>query len=301
METNASPEQPSQDSGQTSYADRVASIFGGPDEPEQSQETDAATEEGQPEQTAQPETFELEVEGNKYVLPKPLEKAVMQEKDYTQKSQKLADRERQYELQEQQIRLAGLQQQFERSIAPELQQLGMLQQAISQPRDWNSMDTDTMLRTRAQIDGWKQQMDTLTQGLQNKQQQWTQQQQQEMQTLLAKSADAVSKRIPGWNADLQKAVREHALSEGYTAQELSSVVDPRHAVTLWKAMQFDQLQAKAKASPAPAKNVKTSPANPMSSEVKDRLNFRKAIAKAKPGTPERRHLIESRAARIFGR
>src|SRR5688572_5615221 len=33
------------------------------------------------------ELFEIEVDGVKYALPKPLEKAVLQERDYTQKAQ----------------------------------------------------------------------------------------------------------------------------------------------------------------------------------------------------------------------
>src|SRR6185312_13074674 len=111
METQTQTEQ----APAASVEDRIANIFGAEppkkqavpqqapvqEEPAQTEEPQAASEE-QPseEESAAPaeETFELEIDGEKFVLPKKLEKGFMQERDYTQKSQTLADQRRQIEL-----------------------------------------------------------------------------------------------------------------------------------------------------------------------------------------------------------
>src|ERR1700741_5392795 len=130
MDPVESTEQPSQDS----VEDRLGSILTG-DEPEQEETTEAAASD---EGTAEPETFDLEVEGEKFTLPKKLEKAVLQEKDYTQKSQSLAEQRKTLDLVHEQHRIAALAQAFQQEVGPDLQQLHMLETVINQARaaDW---------------------------------------------------------------------------------------------------------------------------------------------------------------------
>lgn len=279
-----------------SIEDRAAALFA--DEPVAPQPEEAAAPETQ-DAPAPEEFFELEVDGEKFSLPKKLEKAVLQERDYTQKSQSLADQRRQFELLHEQARISNFRQEFSTEVGPELQKLQAYDAVLKQPVDWASMTTDEAFRAKIQRDQWKDERDAIARTLQDKHQQFEKKVQDALKDLKTKASEVISKRIPNWSDDTQKAIREHAISEGYTASELDSIVDPRHTLTLWKAQQFDQLKAKAAKTVADVKTVKTTPSNPMPQQVKDKLNFRKQIAKSTPGSQEHRKLVEARAAKIF--
>lgn len=296
METETQTEQPQQDS----VEDRIGSILAGDEsEPEETQQAASEESDGSP---PADETFEFDLDGEKFVLPKKLEKAVLQERDYTQKSQSLAEQRKSLDLVHEQARVAQLHQQFQSEVAPEIQQLQMLDTVIKQTQssDWTSMSTEDLIRKRLDLDTLKEQRASLLQMVEGKRQEWTQKQQAEFERIKSVSLDTIKKRIPSWDDKLAKSIREHALAEGYTDAELTSIIDPRHAVTLWKAHQFDQLQAKAQKTVGDIKTIKTTPTNSMPQQVKEKLNYRKAIAKAPRGTPEHQRLVQDRVARIFG-
>ena len=110
----------------------------------------------------------------------------------------------------------------------------------------------------------------------------------------------MKKAIPGWSDALAKDITEHAISEGYTNQELSSFTDPRHMKTLWKAREYDRLKSAAKAVPAKIAVVKTGASTPMSPQTKDKIAFQKSKAKASSPTQKAR-LIEEKLTREFSR
>lgn len=278
METEAPvAEQPIADSV---TEDRIASIFGGGDEPAETQEAASETEAPEGEPPAE-EFFELEIEGEKFQLPKKLEKGFMQEKDYTQKSQTLAEQRRAVELQHQQAHFTQLAEQFKTDTSQENQQLQALEWAISQPVDWNSLTTEQALRQKLQVDMWRDQKVQLEKSIDSKRQDWERKQHETYAKLVRDSLELVAKRIPGWGPELAKAVTEHALGEGFTDTELRKAnTDPRLAVTLWKAQQFDALKAKATPTAQSIKAVKTTPTNPMPQRVREDLNFRKVAQKA---------------------
>ena len=294
------PEQPSQDSG---LQDRIAAKFGGSD-PEPAEPTETASEPAEIETEAAPvdETFELDYEGAKYTLPKKLEKGFMQERDYTHKSQSLADQRRVVELAQRNAHLADLAQQFQTETAQEHQQLQALEWALAQPVDWASMSTEDALRRKLQMDGWATEKGRLEKVIDGKRKEWDGKQQTEFTKLVNESLEVIKKRIPGWGPDVAKAITEHALREGFTETELRKAnTDPRLAVALWKAQQYDAIKAKAVPAAAPARAIKTTPTTPMPTDVKEKLAYRKNLQKAPPGSPERKRLISDRAARIFSR
>jgi hypothetical protein len=297
LETSA-PEQPLADSG---VEDRIASIFGNnePDEPqdtEQPQETEAASQE------PAEETFELEHEGEKFVLPKKLEKGFMQEKDYTQKSQSLAEQRRTLEHVQQQMRIAQQGAEFQQSVKAEQQEIFSIDSELKQLShvDWSSMTTDQILKIKLRVDQLKDQRDNVTKQLETKQQQFTALQQQQIQQLQSQSTDIVRKAIPAWNEQVQKEVREHALNDGYTAEEIGAIFDPRHAITLWKAAQYDKAKSQAKPAIQQAKIVKPGSSNPMSERTKQDLAFRKAVKANKPESREYKRALEDRIGAKFG-
>jgi hypothetical protein len=309
METQTPAEQ----APAASVEDRIADIFGGRTEPPESQtqeassqpDAEAASEQESPDtgEAAAPaeETFELEFEGEKYALPKKLEKGFMQERDYTQKSQSLAEQRRNTELMLEQARIGRMNEEFATETRQEQEQLRALDWALQQPVDWSSMTTDEAFRRKLQLDQWKDEKSRIEKALGEKRQQFGQKVQEQFTKLRQQSLETISKRIPGWTDATAKQIREHALSEGYTDAELGSIIDPRHVTTLWKAQQYDALKAKATPTPTTAKVVKTTPSNPMPQQVKEKLAYRKALQKAPIGSQERKRAVEARAASIFSR
>lgn len=301
-ETTPVTEQPTQDSV---TEDRIASIFGGDTEPAESQPAASETETQEGEAPAE-ETFELEMDGERFTLPKKLEKGFLQERDYTQKSQTLAEQRRAVELQHQQTHLAQLEEQFKTDTQQENQQLQALDWALNQPVDWKGLSTDDALRTKLQMDEWARQKAQIEKSVTTKRQEWDRKQHEAFAKLVNESLAVVAKRIPGWGPELAKQVTEHALNEGFTDTELRKAnTDPRLAVTLWKAQQYDALKAQATPAAIAAKTVKTTPSNPMPQRVREDLNFRKVAQKAQTDqkyakSGDFRQALQNRIASKFG-
>lgn len=255
--------------------------------PEQSQETQQSAD----------DTFEFEHEGEKWTLPKKLEKAIQNNRDYTQKSQDIANQRRTFEALNEQAKAVRLTQEFERSVSDEIRQLHAFDSVLSQPMDTNLSEAD-LLRSMVQRNQWKEQREALARSVNQKHQAYMQNFEQAQADFKTKSLEAVTKKIPGWSDATWNAVQEHARSDGYTDVELGQVIDPRHRVTLWKAHQYDQLKAKAAPAVSQVKAVKTTPSNPMPQNVKDKLAFNKALQKT-TDTTQRKHLVEARLGSFF--
>lgn len=262
------------------------------------EQTDATSDEAPAESTA-PSFEEVEWEGKTYQVPPELKEAIIRQSDYTKKSQSLADQRRSFDLQQHQARIAQMSEQFRTETAKEHQQLQALEWALNEPVDWAAMTTEQKLERSLQIQQWERSKQQLEKTLGDKRKEWGEKQNAEIAKLRASSIEAISKRIPGFSDATAKAIREHAISEGYTETELNSILDPRHVTTLWKAQQYDLLKSKATPVTQSAKAVKTSAANPMPSEVKDKLNFRKAIARTEGKPSERKAAVEARVMDIF--
>jgi hypothetical protein len=85
-------------------------------------------------------------------------------------------------------------------------------------------------------------------------------QQQSLQNHLKFESDKLASVIPELNTPkgdaIRKEIREYAKSVGWSDQELSSVYDHRAVLTLYKAMKFEQLQ---KGKPETMKKVQQAP------------------------------------------
>jgi len=322
MLDQAPPEQPSGDSGSPSLESRIGNaLFGTPKqqpkqapqteqqqaEPEQPEapEVEASAPESEGEQVEaapEPETFEYEYDGEKFVLPKKLEKSLLQERDYTQKSQSLADQRRLVELKEQQFRTRELQQNFHNEIANEIKQLQMIDAVLEQPVNWQGMSTDEAFRYKIQLDDLRQQKDKLLQAVNTKHQTYQKQQAEHEQALQQKTLETLRSRIPNWSPEVAKEVTEYFRDRGLSESDFRLFnSNPVYVEAAWKAVQFDKLQAKAKPAVQQAKTVKTTSAKPMPPSVKEHLNFRKQLSKTPENSPERRKVVESRIASIFSR
>jgi type I site-specific restriction endonuclease len=286
-----------------SIADRVAAQFGVADDPAENQETAPQPEsveapEGQEAPAPENDFAEVEYEGARYQVPKPLEKAILQQKDYTQKTQKVAEQERQYAALQEQGKLANLKHQFESHVESELTQLKAFDSVLSQPMEWDKIPDAEVPRMLAQRAQWKEQRDALAQALQQKYQQFNQHYERAVGEAKAKAIEAVSKSIPNWSESTLKDLREYGKSDGYSDVELSAIdTDPRHVRTLYKAMQYDKLtaskaQAVQTATKAPPM-VKPGSTRPMPQAVKDDFALRKAQSNA-TNSAEKARIIQRR-------
>lgn len=270
-----------------------------PEEAATSEEAEAHEAEAEP--TA-PEFEEVEYEGETYQVPPKLKEAIIRQSDYTKKTQEVADQRRTLEVLQQESHMARLQEQFQKDTAQENQQLQALEWALQQPVDWKSMSTDDALRYKLQLDGWRDQKSALEKSIGEKRQGWEKKQHEAYTKMVDDSLAVVAKRIPGWSPAVAKSVTEHALSEGYTDHELRRAnTDPRLAVTLWKAAQYDKARSSATPAVAQAKAAKVSSSQPMSPQVKSQLAFRKTIAKTEGNPIQRKAAVEARVMEIFGK
>lgn len=297
-----------------SISDRVAAKFGLTDEPQAPQAEQVEQPEGeaapQGEQVetqeatdAAPETtaddfVEIETDEGKFQIPKALEPAVLRQKDYTQKTQKLAEREKQWDVLVERNNAHAIRAQFETENAQALQQLQAFDSVLNQQVDWSQVPDADVPRTLAQRQSWKEQRDQLANQVSAKYQEFNAKQTQALEGVRAKTREANAKAIPNYNDATAKELRDHAKTYGYSEAELAAMdFDPRHAPLLYKAMQYDKLMAsKAKAvqtAKAAPPMVKPGSTRPMPQDVKNDLALRKAQASAKTSS-ERAKIIQQR-------
>lgn len=250
MEVSTTPEQ-----AVPSPEDRLARLLGAEDEPQEPVEDEDAepdegtqeAEESEPEQEAQeatPTDEEVEFEGKVYKVPPEIKGALLRQKDYTQKTQEVAEQRRVVEErtkfldQMEQLRSA----QFESVVA--------LQTLDSQLKQYEALNWDELARTdQAEF----LRLDRAQRALQGQREQLREQLRQaaaEQQSkvdefrreTLRKGAEELQRDIKGWNADLARQVTEHAKSYRFSDEELSQVTDPRFVKVLHDAYQWRKLQ-----------------------------------------------------------
>ena len=242
---------------------------------------------------------DVEYDGVTYAVPENLKDALLRQSDYTQKTQTLADMRREVELGQDQVRLAQEEQGFVQEIQPELNNVGYLQAMIQQmdndlQTNMSQMTTEEMFKKKIEADGLKEQLSALKHGLEVKYKEFEEAQKQSYQELLEQGAQILKQSIPNWSEAKQKEVRDYAMSQGFSTQEVSSIVDPRHVKILWAASQFESLQDKAKPAAETIKaapTIRTKSRNPMPKETQERLNLRKKLKSDKLSPAEKRKAV----------
>jgi len=315
---NMSEQSPAPANSQPSLEQRIGSIFdqtpdNAPKQPVAAEpqtddtavETEATSENVSRETESPADSYEeIEFEGERLQIPKgsKLKDALLRQQDYTRKTQEVAEQRRLYEQSVEQARLWQLDREFTQSIQPQQVLLAQFDAALKQYEgvNWAQMSTDEIVRTKLEMDRLKEGRDQVSKDIDGKKAQFQQAISQNTEKLVRQGQEMLSKSIPGWNESVAKEVMQHAISDGYTEAELQTVLDPRNVTTLWKAMQYDKLQQKAKTTVQEAKSVKTTPTNPMDPKTKDYLNYRKQLQKAPPNSDVRKKLVQDRVASIFG-
>lgn len=243
METS---EQAPGDSHQQAEAAVEAMFLRGSEPEKTEQPAEVETQEAKPDEQEptqqEPEVAEVEIDGETYQVPQKIKDRFIHHADYTRKTQELAEARRVVASQEQSLKL---QQAFQQEVSQETTQLAAIRQQIEQYKklDWGSMETEQLVRTKHQYDQLRDYEADLDKAVQGKRQAFEEKVGKLTQEAREAGLKYIQQKIKGFNDDKAKELLSYGVAEGYTQEELANVMDPRIVVTLWKARQWDQLQA----------------------------------------------------------
>ena len=241
-----------------SVEERFANAMGLEDDPQPEKEN-GEVEEGQQEASdaeevleAEPETVELEINGELYEVPKELKDGYLRQQDYTRKTQELAA-ERQT-IQEQRQSVEAERQAFQNQVMAQQQnfqlhaQVAAIDQQIAQYAnvDWQQlMDNDPVeaMKLDRGLRDLKETRNNMVQQAIQLQQQMDYERQAQYAQIVEEGKKQLAERIPNWSAETAKSLRDYGVNFGFSAEEMNGIVDPRHVEILHKAMLYDQLQA----------------------------------------------------------
>ena len=223
------------------------------------------SDEEQPDDESQPEEEdedeeELDLDGQKYKIPKALKPLVMMQSDYTQKTQQLAEQRRAFEAQQVQTQQT-IQQNIDdiatiRAIENRVNYLSQVDfRALS---DNDPLQAQQLFIELQQLKDTKQ--NVINNISQREQQRQTQAEMQKQQMLEQGNA-TLAKELPGWGKDMAVKIMTFAQTDlGFSPQELQQITDPRIVKALHAAMIGQQVLKKstgAKPKAAEAKPVRT--------------------------------------------
>ena len=215
-------------------------------EPEEDtdEESDEESDE-EPEPVSEVETVEFE--GKEYSVPRDLKNAIMQNKDYTVKTQEVAEQRR--ELDADKLRF---QQALELLTAHTgaYTELGVLDQQLAQYNeiDWNSwatQDPNAAQQAQIQLGGLREQRQQVLEQLQKLQADSQQKLATETSKIVEENRAKVANVVPNWSSETEKAVFDFGVQSGLTETQLAGTnYDPVLINILNKARLFDELQQK---------------------------------------------------------
>ena len=231
-----------------------------PEVPEEPTEEPEEAPEEEPEE-AEPEEEEALVAADKYVLPlgeggenieveaDEVKNLILRQKDYTQKTQSLAETRKQLDAERNSIRAI---QQIGSELQQEYEALRKTEELEVDQEYWDRLKTDNPMQYM--IEKQDLQERNLERGksqakLNSLHQQMQNQQQLEFNQRLAEEQLKLAEAIPEWQ-DQQRAqeertqLRAYGLSMGFSEKELSEVYDSRAVRVLRSAMKWEDLQSK---------------------------------------------------------
>ena len=172
--------------------------------------------------------------------------------DYTQKTQKLAEERKAIDMQNQALKAQEeafkKQAETQQAFIKEIAKITSIDEQIAQfdALDWNALsDNDPVQAQKLYIQYQQLQNNrtrTLTE-LQQKKQQLDQQQDLQAQSRLEQARADLLSAFPNWNEDMAKEIRDSGKLYGFSDQELSAIIDPRHVKVLHDAAMYRKLQA----------------------------------------------------------
>lgn len=230
----------------------------------------------------------VEVDGEEITVEE-LKAANLRQRDYTRKTQELAEQRKTLEAQYSEI---------ERERAQYAQMLPALQQRLEQKEqepDWDTLyDTDPTMAAKAERQ-WRKQQDereAQMQAVQAEQQRLQALQQQKVQQMqeqyVSQQREILPEVIPEWRDNKVAAqeatqIRDFLLGEGFTEQDIGGLTNATLVKLARKAMLYDRGETRvtaAKAKPKKAR-AKTLKSGTKASQPRPKSDAQKAIQNAK--------------------
>lgn len=229
--------------------DDVSDLLGDEINEELDEETGEEEQDGddlQSDEQEEDDSEEVEIDGKSYKVPKELKDMVLMHKDYTQKTQQVAEQRRAVEEQAQALesRQRLMSQTFEKAV-----EFREVQNRLTQYEniDWQSLaEQDPVQATKLNLAYQQLQRDAQAKynALQQANAEAEHLTQQQRQQMLAQAEQDLKARLPDFGPQVaEKIVKTAKDSYGFTAQELEGLTDARHVHVLHDAMQWRALQA----------------------------------------------------------
>ena len=220
--------------------------------------TPEVEEESTEEPQAEVKTFRVKVDGEEIEVPEDeLLKGYSRTKDYTKKTQKLAEERKAFEAEFQSVR--SEREQYTKALEALKGQL----QSAKEP-DWERLQNEDPIEFVKQKELWrdrKEQFALIEQEKHRVAELQAQEQQKAFHSFLQEEQSRLLDALPEWK-DAKKAQAEKekiasfASSLGYSDEELAQIYDHRAVVALRKAALYDEMMSKAKSQ---SEKVKDSP------------------------------------------
>ena len=232
----------------------------------------------------------VEVDGEEITVEE-LKRGNLRHRDYTRKTQELAEARRE---------MAAQYEEIERERAQYAQMLPALQERLQQPveqePDWDTLyDTDPTMAAKAERQWRKQQEERSAQldAVQAERQRMAQLEQQRMEQMQARyfeeQRQILPEIIPEWRdtsvaSKEAKDIRSFLLTEGFTEQDVNGLTNATLVKLARKAMLYDKGQTRAteaKQKPKTQKPRKTLKAGSRGSQPKPRSEQQQALQRAR--------------------
>ena len=275
------------------------------------EETEESLEEEESEDESETETvYTVRVDGKDVeVTEDELLKGYSRQADYTKKTQELAEYRRQMDGAMQQA-----QQEIQQTQQARAQYVDAVEAAISsnyahlqqfQHVDWERLKTEDREEYLTKRDDYRQAQEQIAE-LQNQHKAATEQQQAEMaeqhKRMWMEEHHKMSQILPDWRDDekrmaISKAIGEYAVGQGYTQEELDTLVDHRSILMLMKAKAYDDVRGKQQA--VRSKKVKNKPKVVRSKAKQDKAPSRIRKRTAKLGRLKETGHVDDAADVIF--
>lgn len=234
----------------------------------------------------------VEVDGEEITVEE-LKRGNLRHRDYTRKTQELAEARRE---------MAAQYEEIERERAQYAQMLPALQERLQQPveqePDWDTLyDTDPTMAAKAERQWRKQQEERAAQleAVQAERQRMAQLEQQRVEQMQAQyfeqQRQILPEIIPEWRdtsvaSKEAKDIRSFLLNEGFTEQDVNGLTNATLVKLARKAMLYDKGQTRAteaKQKPKTQKPRKTLKAGSRGSQPKPRSEQQQALQRARSG------------------
>ena len=275
------------------------------------EETEESLEEEESEDESETETvYTVRVDGKDVeVTEDELLKGYSRQADYTKKTQELAEYRRQMDGAMQQA-----QQEIQQTQQARAQYVDAVEAAISsnyahlqqfQHVDWERLKTEDREEYLTKRDDYRQAQEQIAE-LQNQHKAATEQQQAEMaeqhKRMWMEEHHKMSQILPDWRDDekrmaISKAIGEYAVGQGYTKEELDTLVDHRSILMLMKAKAYDDVRGKQQA--VRSKKVRNKPKVVRSKAKQDKAPSRIRKRTAKLGRLKETGHVDDAADVIF--